>query len=108
MVTNRCFGEEYKKIMTTVNGTNNNKEILNLFKEKFEGNDRDMQQENNGIISRIDAVNNIFIERRTVHISICKLKERIYCSKIRFNHINKTATVFRKLLYKIFKSLFAA
>ena len=38
---------ERKKNITTVNGTDNNKEILNIFKEKNKGNDRDMQQEIN-------------------------------------------------------------
>ena len=36
-----------------------------------------MQQENNGLISRINMVNNFFIKRRTVDIAICKLKEGI-------------------------------
>ena len=42
------------KIITTVNGTDHDKEMFNLFKEKFKGNDRSMGQENNGRISRID------------------------------------------------------
>ena len=37
--------------------------MVSLFKEKFKGNDRDMQQENNGLIARIDEVNNFFIVR---------------------------------------------
>ena len=48
------FWREIKKlnkieIITIVNGTDNNKEILHLFKEKCQGNDRNMQQENNGL-----------------------------------------------------------
>ena len=68
----------------------NNKEILNLFKENIRGNDRDMQQENNGLFSRIDEVNKVFIERRTVDITICKLNEGIYHSNVHFNCIRKT------------------
>ena len=57
-----------------VNGTDNMKEILNLFKEYFKGNDGSMQQENNGLILRIDEVNNFFVD-----IAIYKLKEGIDC-----------------------------
>ena len=41
-------------MITIVSGTDDNKEILNLFKEKIKENDRDMQQENNAVISRIE------------------------------------------------------
>ena len=41
------FMARNKKMITTVNGTDNNKETLNIFKEKIKGNDRDMQQEIN-------------------------------------------------------------
>ena len=64
-----------KNIFTTVNGTDNNKEILNLSREKFKGTDRDMQQENNGPSSRIDEVKNFFIERRSVDLN--HLKKRL-------------------------------
>ena len=58
------FFREKKKIIT-VNGTDNNLEILSLFKEKFKGNDQNTQHENNLIISRVDEVNKFFIERNT-------------------------------------------
>ena len=41
-----------------------------------------MQQENNGLLSRIDEVSNLFFERRTFDIAICELKEGINHSKI--------------------------
>ena len=36
-----------KKIISTVFATDNNEEILNLLKEKFNDNDRDIEKENN-------------------------------------------------------------
>ena len=39
-----------------------------FWKENIEGNDRDIQQENNLLIPRIDEVNNFFIEQRTDEI----------------------------------------
>ena len=63
-----------------------------------------MQHENNELISRIDEVNNFFIERRTVDIAICKFKEGIYHSNMPSNHIKKTGTVFGEFLCKMFNS----
>ena len=54
---------ENKEATITVNGTDNNKEIFNIFKGKLKDNDSGMQQENNRLISRINEVNNLFIER---------------------------------------------
>ena len=53
------FGKNEKKMITTVNGTDDNKEILNLFEEKCIGNNRDMQQTNNALISGIETFINI-------------------------------------------------
>ena len=36
-----------KKMISTVFDTDNNEEILNLLKEKFNDNDRDIEKENN-------------------------------------------------------------
>ena len=73
--------------------TDNIKKILNLFVEKLKGNDEDMLQENNGLISRIEEV--------TVDIAICELKEGIDCSNIHSNHLKKTGTVFKEFLCKM-------
>ena len=43
--------DKKKETITRINGTDDNKEILNLLKDKFKTNDRGMQQENNGLIS---------------------------------------------------------
>ena len=59
---------ESKEATITVNGTDNNKEIFNIFKGKLKDNDSGMQQENNRLISRINEVNNFSIKRRTVNL----------------------------------------
>ena len=64
---------------------------MNIFKENFKRNDRDMSQENNALISGIDEVNNCFIERRTVDIAICKIKQAIDHSNMHSNHIKRLA-----------------
>ena len=51
---------------------NNNEEILNLLEEKLKGNNQDIQQENNALISGIYEVNNLFIEQRTIVIATWK------------------------------------
>ena len=84
------IGKKLKSIKT-VNGSDDNKKILNLFQEKLRGNDRDMQRENNALISEIDEVNNFSIERKTVDIAICKLKEGIDHSNRHSSHIKKLA-----------------
>ena len=51
---------------------NNNEEILNRLEEKLKGNNQDIQQENNALISGIYEVNNLFIEQRTIVIATWK------------------------------------
>ena len=54
MIINRCFVEKLKKkVITTVDGADNNKVISNLLKEKFKRNDRDTQFENNGLFHEL-------------------------------------------------------
>ena len=95
------IGKKLKSIKT-VNGSDDNKKILNLFQEKLRGNDRDMQRENNALISEIDEVNNFSIERKTVDIAICKLKEGIDHSNRHSSHIKKTSTALREFSCKMF------
>ena len=76
-------------MITTINGTNDNKEILNLFKEKCKGNNRDVQQDNNALITGVDEVNNFCTQPRTVDIAICNLKEGIDQINMKSNHITQ-------------------
>ena len=78
VIKKRSSGKKYniqkKKIITVVNGTNDNKDILKLFKEKCEGDDRDIQQENNGPISEIDGVNNFSLGEEVLKLKFLNLR----------------------------------
>ena len=95
-----------KKIITTVNDTDNIKEILNLFKEKIKDNNQGMQQESNALISRIDEVNNFFIERKTADVAICRLKEGRLAQCLG-NFYAKCSTLFCRIIIHLINGFMA-
>ena len=47
----------------------------------------------------MDEVNDFFIERRTVYLAICKLKDGIDHSNMHSNHIKMIGTEFRDFFF---------
>ena len=84
-----------KEIITTKNNTDNNNEILNLFKEKFQGFDREIQPDNDDkFSSRICGIDNFFIERKYVDAAICNLNEGIDPCNVHSKHLKESGNVF--------------
>ena len=69
---------------------------------------RNMQKENNELISRIYEVNNFCIERSTVDVAICKHKEVIDCSNMPSNHKINAGTVFEGIFMQNVELFFEA
>ena len=94
-----------KEIITAINGTDNNNDILNLFKEKFEDfSDLQTTENDDEDRSKICRTDNFYIERKNVDAAICKLAEGTDTVNMNSKHLKHSGNVFRQFLSKMFNS----
>ena len=94
-----------KEIVSTINGTDINKDILELFKEKFQGDDPEPAPNNNNETRPIFCeVSNFLITRKNVDAAIHRLKDGIDPNNLHAKHLKYSGNIFRNFLSKMYNS----